>query len=334
VLDVIAVTGATGHVGNALVRELLNRHYQIRAIVPPNEDTASLSDLNVEIYRADVRDLTALKEALTGVEGIFHLAGIISLTTDQSDLMHAVNVIGTKNIVNLALELGIKRLVYTSSVHAFSEPPQGVIITEETLIDPENVMGAYAKTKALATLAVEEGIKQGLNAVIVFPSGVIGPFDYKISEMGQLLLDYARGFFYYVDGKYDFVDVRDVVFGIIAAYEKAAKGERFILSGNLLPIKNILYTIQQVTKRRLKAFKIPYPLAHFASLFSPIFQNLSKKKPRFTSYSLYVLKSNSLLSYKKAEQVLGYKPRSFFDTAKDTIAWFTSQGLLRRPRFN
>ena len=327
----IAVTGATGHVGNALVRELLNRGYKIRAIIPPEENIASLSDLNVEIYRADIRDLVALKEALTGIEGIFHLAGIISLTTGQSELMHVVNVKGTQNIVDLALELGIKRLV---SVHAFSEPPQGIPITEETMIDPEHVMGAYAKTKALATLAVEEGIKQGLDAVIVFPSGVIGPFDYKVSEMGQLLLDYARGFFYYVDGKYDFVDVRDVVFGIIAAYEKAARGERFILSGNLLPIKNILYTIQKVTKRRLKAFKIPFPVARFASLFSPLCQQLSKKKPRFTSYSLYVLKSNSLLSYKKAEQILGYKPRSFFDTAKDTIAWFISQGLLRRPRFN
>lgn len=330
----IAVTGATGHVGNALVRKLVECGYSVRAIVPPKEDLSSLEGLEVEVFRADVRDVDTLKEALTGVGGVFHLAGIISIVEGKEDLMYSVNVSGTQNIVNICLELNIPRLVYTSSVHAFPVPPKGVAITEETVIDPQAVVGAYARTKALATLAVEEGIEKGLNAVILFPSGVIGPFDYKISEMGQLFLDYARGYFYYVDGEYDFVDVRDVVDGIVAAYERAEKGERFILSGHLLRIKQILYTIQQVTRQRLKSFKIPLPLARFASLFTPLQKYFSKKKPRFTGYSLYVLNSNTILSSQKAERILGYKPRNFIDTAKDTIIWFINQGLIKRPRLN
>ncbi len=330
----LAVTGATGHVGNTLVRELIKKGYSVRAIVPPKEDVSSLNDLDLEIFLADVRDATRIKRAITGVDGVFHLAGIISIVPGKENLLNEVNVKGTQNIVNACLELGIKRLVYTSSVHAFVEPPKGTVITEDTLIDPETVKGPYGKSKAMATLAVEEGIKKGLNAVIVFPSGVIGPYDYKVSEMGQLLLDYAKGYFYYVDGEYDFVDVRDVVDGIIAAYEKATKGDRFILSGNVLKIRNILYTVQQVTKRRLKSFKIPLPLAKFASLFSPMQEALCKKKPRFTPYSLHVLNSNAAISYKKAEALLGYRPRNFLETATDTVKWFKKQGLIRRLRIN
>lgn len=326
----IAVTGATGHLGNTLIRELLAQGRTVRAIVPPNEAVNSLQGLQIEIKRADIRDKVALKQAVDGVEALFHLAGLISISKGNDKLMYDVNVTGTKNIIEVCLEQKIKRLIYTSSVHAFAEPQKGITITENTPILPESAIGTYAKTKALATLLIEDSVQKGLDATILFPSGVIGPYDYKLSEMGQLFLDYAKGFFYYVNGQYDFVDVRDVVSGIISAYEHGEPGERFILSGHLLKIRNILYTVQEVTNRRLKSFLIPMPIAHLASNFSPFVQKFSKKKPRFTPYSLYVLQSNSLFSYQKASEKLGYQPRSFFETAKDSISWFMNQGILKK----
>src|SRR4030043_1560736 len=218
----IVITGATGHIGNVLVRELIARGQTVRALVLPDDDLRPLLGLNAEIAYGDVTDLQSLKSAFDGADLVFHLAGIITIMPGMKKVLERVNVGGVRNVVEACRASGVRRLVYTSSVHAIAEPPHGTVIDESQPFDPDRVLGDYARSKARATLLLlEEVRKGGLNAVICCPTGVIGPWDFGISNVGQLIIDFASGHLKsYVNGAYDFVDVRDVARGLIRAAEK------------------------------------------------------------------------------------------------------------------
>lgn len=226
----IVITGATGHLGNVLVRKLINQDKKVRALILPGEDIASLEGLEVEKVEGDVRVPDSLRRAFEGADIVYHCAGIISILPGQQKQLYQVNVLGTRNVVNMCLETKVKRLVYTSSIHALSEPAPGIVFDESREFNPENVLGEYSKSKTLGTLEVIKGIKKGLDAVILCPSGIIGPDDYRVSEMGKLIVDFVKGKVKaYVDGAYDFVDVRDVAEGLLLACEmRKARKENVI----------------------------------------------------------------------------------------------------------
>ncbi|MEO0086316.1 MAG: NAD-dependent epimerase/dehydratase family protein, partial [candidate division WOR-3 bacterium] len=175
------ITGATGHVGNVLVRELRARGRRVRALVPDFEDRSCLDGLGVEICTADVREPDSLVRGLAGADVVFHLAGLVSITGDRAGQLRVVNVTGTRNVVRACRQVGVGRLVYTSSVHALPEPPCGVPLRETARFDPARVLGDYARSKAEASREVLAGVEEGLDAVMVFPSGIIGPYDYRPS---------------------------------------------------------------------------------------------------------------------------------------------------------
>jgi len=228
----IVVTGATGHIGNVLVRELLSRGENVRVVIPPFEDTTPLDGLKVEMVEGDVRQVDSLIQAFKEGDVVYHLAGIISILPGKSKLLYQVNVMGTRNVVGACLKTDVRRLVYTSSIHAIAEPPHGTAIDETLPFDPDRAIGEYDRSKAQATLEVLKAVQQGLDAIIVCPTGVVGPYDFKLSEMGQLFIDFAKKKLKaYIDGAYDFVDVRDVAIGHILACEKGHTGESYILSG-------------------------------------------------------------------------------------------------------
>ncbi len=319
----ILVTGATGHIGNVLVRRLRARGEKVRALVLPGEDCRPLDGLDIEIIEGDVLQPGNLGRAFAGVRIVYHLAGIISILPGKNDLLRRVNVLGTLNVIQAALRAGVRRLVYTSSIHAIARAPDGITIDESIPFDRENNYGEYDRSKAEATLAVLDAVDQGLDAVIVCPTGVIGPYDYRRSEMGQLILDYVdEKPQLYVDGAYDFVDVRDVAEGLILAGERGRTGESYILSGEQLSVAGLLQTLRLITKKRLPSYRIPMSIAHFVSHFTPAYYRLTRTKPRFTPYSLEVLRSNSVISHAKAQRELGYMPRSLKNCLVDTVEWF------------
>lgn len=323
------VTGATGHLGNVLVRELLARQEQVRAIVLPTDQASSLADLQIEKVLADVRDLEGLRKAFQGADTVFHLAGIVSVMPGQQELLRQVNVKGTSNVVEACLLSGVRRLVYTSSVHALVEPPHGTALDETFEFDPERVYGDYGKTKAQASLNVLAGTRQGLDAVIACPSGIIGPYDYEPSIVGRLLLNAARGKLRgYVRGGYDFVDVRDVASGLIDLSEKGLKGDTYILSGEFISIKKVTEVVNTLTGKYAFCPQIPFPLALFASRIAERLQLLGASGAHFTQQSLYVLRSNGLISHAKATRELGYSPRSIRQSIKNSLEWFRSAGML------
>ena len=224
------VTGSTGHVGNVLVRKLLERGEQVRALTLPGESRESISGLKVEAFEGDVLNVDAVFESMRGIKGIFHLAGLISIMPGANPFVRKVNVEGTKNVLCAAKENGLK-VIYTSSIHAIQRVEDGVI-DESVPYDMDNPYGAYDRSKAEATLEVLNAARSGLDAVVTCPTGVIGPYDFRGSMMGAVIHDAAAAKpTLYVDGAYDFVDVRDVAEGLISAAENDRRGESYILSG-------------------------------------------------------------------------------------------------------
>jgi dihydroflavonol-4-reductase len=317
------VTGATGHIGNVLVRTLLEKGRQVRALILPGEDRTPVQNLDIEIVPGDVLHPESLPGAFDGIEHVYHLAGIISILPGRNRLLERVNIEGTQNIVNAALQAKVKRLVYTSSIHAISRAPHGTTIDENVPFDTVHALSEYDRSKAVASLTVLASICQGLDAVIACPTGVIGPYDYRISEMGKLILDcVCKKYQFYVDGAYDFVDVRDVAQGLIQTCEKGRTGNTYILSGEQISVKRLLETIWNLTGGRFSITKIPMNVARFAARFTPLYYRLMKIKPRFTLYSLDTLESNCSISHQKAAEELGYAPRSLKESLADTIEWF------------
>ena len=318
----ILVTGAAGHIGNVLVRELLEDGQQVRALVLPGEDITALKGLDVEFVEGNVLDPQSLDNAMHGIEKVFHLAGIISIMPGQGGLIRRVNVDGTKNVLRAAQKAGVRRLVYTSSIHALSRSWIGRI-DERAPFDKFNPAGEYDRTKAEASLAVLEAVETGLDAVIVCPTGIIGPHDYRGSEMGDLLRNFMRPKPHLmIEGAYDFVDVRDAARGHILACERGRKGEVYILSGVQIKIFQLKQMVQDVLGRRTATIHIPNWLAKFAAIFTPLFYRLTRQTPKFTGYSIETVQGNSDISCQKARRELGYNPRLMITTVADTVKWW------------
>jgi len=326
------VTGATGHIGNVLVRELVTRGQKVRALTMPAEDLTPLKDLEVECIEGDVLDAQTLATAFQGVENVYHLAGIISIMPGKNDLLKLVNILGTRNIIHAARTAGVRRLTYTSSIHAIRRMPHGITIDENIPFDPQHAISSYDLSKAQASLDVLQAAQAGLDAVIVCPTGVIGPYDYRRSEIGQIILGCVQKMpQVYIDGAYDFVDVRDVAQGLIAANEKGKKGETYILSGEQVTVRRLLETVWKFTGKRFPPLRIPLNMARFFTIFTPFYYRLLQLKPRLTPYSLETLLSNSKISHTKAQRELGYKPRPFTESVADTVKWFIENMHLFKP---
>ena len=321
----ILVTGAAGHIGNVLVRELVNDGNDVRALILPGEDVAALEGLSVEIVEGNVLDPQSLDKAMRGVDLVFHLAGIISILPGQDEVMRRVNVDGTRNVLAAAQKAHVKRLVYTSSIHALSRDWKKKI-NETVPFDPNNQAGGYDRTKAQASLVVLEAVKQGLDAVIVCPTGVVGPYDYRGSEMGDLLRSWLRlRPHFMIEGAYDFVDVRDVARGQILACQHGKTGEVYILSGGRVRLMELKQMVQDALGEHSLTIKIPTWLAKFASLFTPLYYKLTRQVPKFTKYSLETVQSNSDISNQKAKSDLGYSPRDMVTTIGDTVRWWLAK---------
>lgn len=320
------VTGATGHIGNVLVRELVKKGKKVRTFVMPSDDITPLKGLDVDIFYGDIRDIKSIEKAFDGAEVVYHLAGIISISK-RSKSIYDVNVGGTKNVADACLKCKIKRLIYMSSIHAFKEPPKGTLIVETKIFDPSKVVGEYAKSKAMATFEVFKAIDSGLDAVIVHPTGVIGPYEYKLSNMGQMIFNFMNGKIHAcIKGSYDFVDVRDVVSGTILAYEKGRSGENYILSGENITIKRIFEVLSDEFNLKCPSIVIPEWIAKsMAPTFELLHATFNKsEQPTYTEYSIHTLSSNSLTTHEKASKELGYSPRNIEISIKDTARWIKS----------
>jgi dihydroflavonol-4-reductase len=326
----VIVTGATGHIGNVLVRELVARSNTVRALIMPNDDLHPLEGVDTQIVYGDVTDLQSLEKAFAGAETVFHLAGIVTIMPRMRKVLEQVNVNGMRNVISACRTTGVRRLVYTSSIHAIAEPPHGTVIDESCKFDPDHVLGDYAWSKALATLILLDEVKKGgLDAVVCCPTGIIGPWDFAMSNIGQLIMDFASGQLKsYVKGAYDFVDVRDVANGLILAAEKGQSGRHYIFSGAQVQVPELMQELATDTGYPAPTYEIPHGIARAAGVLASVYYRLLRRKAVFTAYSIDVLRSNSQVSSARSRKELGFTIRPWQESIKDHVRWFREQGIL------
>ena len=332
----VLVTGAAGHLGLTVVEALLAHGDAVRALVLPDDPAAQHLPDGVRIFTGDVRDMASMEAAFTPEPGrpltVIHCAGIVTIASGRVPLVYAVNVQGTQNVTELCLKHGIAKLIYVSSVHALPSLPHGEVIREIADFDPAKVVGLYAQTKAEATAYVLKAVRErGLNASIVHPSGICGPNDYGNNHLTQLVRDWHDGRLTAgIRGGYDFVDVRDVADGILRCCERGRPGKGYLLTNRYVSVPDIFNLLSELTgRRRIRTF-LPLWFIRAVAPLAELYYKCLRQKPLFTSYSVYTLESNSLFSHEKATRELGYAPRPFRDTLRDTLAWCESIGLFRK----
>jgi dihydroflavonol-4-reductase len=326
----VVVTGAAGHVGGNLVRALLARGRSVRALV--HHDRRALENLDLEVIQGDICDLTFLRRAFVGAETVFHTAAYISLLKDDWPRLEQVNIGGTRNVVQACLDCGVGRLVHFSSIHALVQEPPELPVDESRPLADFSWCLPYDRSKAGAEREVLCGIERGLDAVILNPTAIIGPYDYKPSHFGEVLLALAEGRLpALVDGGFDWVDVRDVVEGAIQAEARAAFGPRYLLAGHWVSLRDIAAAVETITGSRAPRFVCPAELALLAAPFITALFQLLGKRPLFTSVSLEIICNNRRVSHERATRELGYSPRAFRETLEDTFRWFAQAGCLVRP---
>ena len=338
---VYIITGIGGHLGNTIARELLSSGETVRGFARPDEDVTMLYGDTVSIVRGDVRDRSSLEPLFYGLNAdedeiiVIHCAGIVTVASRYDQRVVDVNVNGTRNIVELCKEHRVKKLVYISSVHALPELPQGNVMHEVDGFRADAVIGLYAKTKAAATQIVLDAAREGLDATVIHPSGIIGPNDYGHGHLTQMVINYLNGSLTAcVEGGYDFVDVRDVADGVIAATEKGKKGECYILSNRYIPVKELLNTLSRVTGGKTIKTVLPLWFAKLTAPLAELYYKIRHEAPLFTRYTLYTLTSNARFTYEKARRDLDYKPRDISSTIMDTVSFLTKErkNLFRKRR--
>jgi dihydroflavonol-4-reductase len=316
----IAVTGASGHIGANLVRALTANDQRPRCLV--HVHSQALEGLGVERVAGDILDVDSLCRAFDGVDVVYHLAARISLSRKDTARTEAINVTGTRNVVEACLRTGVKRLVHFGSIHALQQEPLDTDLDENRTLVTSPAAPAYDRSKARGILEVRKGLERGLDAVIVLPTGVLGPHDYEPSYFGQVVINLATGRLpALVSGGFDWVDVRDVVTGALAAAGKAPSGSMYLLSGHWEDIAGIAQIICEASGRAVPRCA-PLWLASAGAPLMETWCRLTNTRPLYTRMSLGALRSNRHISHERATRELGYAPRPFRETLLDTLAWF------------
>lgn len=323
------VTGATGHVGANLIRTLLAAGRPVRAMVrgrPIGLD--GLDPALLTTVPGDVRDPASLRPAMEGIDVVLHLAAHISISGDHGGQVQAINVDGVRNVAEAALAAGVRRMVHVSSIHAFCLD-EGAPLTEESPRAQLAREPAYNRSKAAGEAALRRVIDRGLDATIVNPTGIIGPHDFRPSRMGRTILQLcSRTLPALVPGGFDFVDVRDIVAGILAAEAKGQTGRNYILGGRWAAVDELARRCRELTGVPSPRLTSPMWLARVGAPFVELGGKIIRREPLYTRESLEALRANRAIRSDRARAELGYQPRPLEETIRDTIAWFVDHGSL------
>lgn len=324
---VIAITGANGHVGVNLCKALIEQGYEVRALVHKNSQ--GLEKLDVKLFKGDLLNKESLIPFMNGAEIVFHLAAKISINGDPHGLVRSINTEGTRLMIRLSKEYGIRRFIYFSSIHAFCQDPHDQVLDETRPLVGEEAF-AYDRSKADGERIVMDAAKDGLDAFVLSPTAIVGPMDFEPSLMGKAFLQlYHHQIPALVPGGYNWVDVRDIVNAAIQSIEKGEKGEKYLLSGHWLSLPEVAKLIEKHTGKNIVRTVMPFWLAWVGLPFITLFSRLSGRVPLYTRESLkIIIHGSKQISFKKAEMGLGFSPRSMDETVRDVMKWFETNGYL------
>lgn len=324
------VTGASGFIGSAVVRKLIERGWHVRVALRRGSDRRNLEGLEVEIVEADLNDRASLERAVAGCDAVFHIAADYRLWVPNPEEMYATNVEGTRNLIRAAGRAGVERIIYTSSVAVLGLNGDTTPADETTASKLEDMIGHYKRSKFLAEEAVRQLVREeGIPVVIVNPSTPVGPRDIKPTPTGRLVLEAAAGRMpAYVDTGLNVVHVDDVAEGHLLAFEQGRLGERYILGGTNMSLHEILDAIAAVAGTRPPKLRLPTDLVLPIALAAEFSSRLFGGEPRVTVSGVRMARKKMYFSSEKATRELGYRSRSVHEAIADAVDWFRTHGYL------
>jgi len=323
------VTGATGFIGSHIAKKLMERGEHVKILLRKSSKTTNIDDIDVERVYGDVMDIDSINEALKDCDTLYHTAGVASFRKEDYQKMEEINVKGTSNILNAALNAGVKKVVHTSSIAAIGVDPRGGIADEETKYSLDYLGVKYLDTKHRGEQAALELAKKGLPLVVVNPATVIGTGDIYLSSTAFILWFYKKKFPGYMDGTLNMVDVEDVAEGHILAAEKGRIGERYILGNQNFTLLELFSLLEEVTGVPKPKMKIPYFIALASGYF--VERILGMSFPNYSTMDLDSVKLSKLrwhFDSSKAIKELGYQPSDIKQSIKNTMTWFKENGYL------
>jgi len=324
------VTGATGLIGSSLVRELLNDNVEVKIMVRENSDTGNIDGLDVEKAYGDIRDGESVKAALQGCGTFYQTAALYVFWTPDSKVLYDINVEGTKIALNAALEHGIEKVVYTSSIAAVGNSGPNKLANEDIEFNFWNTGDHYIRSKYLGEVEAKKFCDKGLPVVIVNPAGVIGVRDIKPTPSGQIILDVLnKKMPAYLDGGMNFVDVEDVARGHILAAQKGRIGERYILGNENLTLKDFFGLIGEVSGVQPPRLKLPYSAAIALAYMYKFGSQITRKPPVITPAGVRMASKYTYYDVSKAVNELGLPQTPIKTTVEKAVNWFKENGYVK-----
>jgi dihydroflavonol-4-reductase len=323
------VTGATGFVGSHVARQLVASGQSVRVLVRTSSNLRLLDDIAVERVVGDLRDATSLDRVMQGVRRVFHVAADYRLWTRHPEEIYDSNVEGTRRLIASAQRAGVERIVYTSTVATIAVPRHGALPNEATQAGLDEMIGHYKRSKFLAEQVAVDAAKSGAPVVIVNPTAPVGPGDWKPTPTGRIILDFLRGKMpAYVDTGLNVVAVEDVAAGHLLAAEKGRVGERYILGGRNMTLKEILDALSAITGRRAPRVKLPHVVALMAGYADEMYSRMAGREPQIPVEGVKMSRHKMFVESDKAARELGYKPGKIEAALERAVRWYEENGYI------
>jgi dihydroflavonol-4-reductase len=323
------VTGATGFIGANVVRALLEAGETVRTLVRPHSDTRNLSGLPLDVVYGDLRDVASLRAALQGCHTLYHVAAHYSLWTPRPEEMYAVNVEGTTNLLQMALEVGVGKVVYTSSVATIGLPADSTPGDETMILPLTAAVGHYKRSKVLAEQRALGLCQQGLPVVVVNPSAPIGPWDIKPTPTGKIIVDFLRRKMpAYLNTGLNLIDVRDVAHGHLLAARYGKIGARYILGNCNMSLHDILQLLAEVSGLPAPRLRMPYSVALAAGYLSEWTASWTRHPPRVPLAGVRMARRPMYFTAQKAVRELGLRQSPIAEAMWQAVRWFRDHGYV------
>jgi dihydroflavonol-4-reductase len=326
----VFVTGATGFIGASLTRTLLNEGFSVKALVRPDSDRRNLAGLDVELCTGDLRDRESIERGLAGCDTVYHAAADYRLWTRKPADMYDINLGGTRNVLEAALNRGISRVVYTSSVGTLGNPGDGTPGDESTPVSLADMVGHYKKSKFLAEREAESYIARGVPVVIVNPSTPVGALDIKPTPTGKIIVDFLnRKMPAYLDTGLNIIDVEDCARGHILAARHGRVGEKYVLGNANLTLRNIFSMLEEITGLPAPKVRLPYTPILLAAYVNEACSFLTGREPLIPLAGVQMARKFMFFDSTRAVTELGLPQGPVIDALRRAVEWFRSNGYVR-----